>query len=59
MGEFLMNDWWDEDDFADDKARCPNCDELLPKDHMDTDSGDCIACEDRREEERSENEWDG
>jgi len=51
-----MDGWWDDggfDDF-DDRAECPCFGEVVPLDHLDTDSGDCIGCEDRREQE----EWE-
>lgn len=43
--------WWGDepDDFYESgMAECPLCGNIWPEDHMDTDSGDCITCEDAR-----------
>jgi hypothetical protein len=41
---------WDdlEDLLGSGMAECPLCGNIWPEDHMDTDSGDCITCEDAR-----------
>lgn len=58
-----MDRWWNDDrDFFGDEedgprrgyCYCPNCGDEVPEDHCDTDSGDCISCEDRRYDERRE-----
>ena len=35
------------------KVHCPRCGNLVPEDHLDTDSGNCISCEDRDYDERA------
>lgn len=35
------------------EKQCPKCGETWPASHLDTDSGNCITCEDAEEEEPS------
>lgn len=49
------DDCWCDEDRGDrlplGKAECPKCGEILPESHMETDSGNCISCEDAESEE--------
>lgn len=54
---------WDHD-FDDDRedrlpagmAICPACGGMVPESHLETDTGNCIECEDREIERREEAE---
>lgn len=45
-------DWLDDED--DDRTRCPQCGEVVPESHLETDSGVCIGCEDAENAEDGE-----
>lgn len=59
MSNQVMDRWdeyWcdDHDDYEDclprGKGECPKCGDIVPESHLDTDSGNCISCEDAEDE---------
>lgn len=45
----FRDEWFDDEDgIPFGMAECPLCGNIWPEDHMDTDSGDCVTCEEMR-----------